>query len=115
MIGDSVRSARSGNPDRVPRHRSRSYIHEPLDAECRVWCPFQCLAQCISDGLTGCQQGGLGEFFHAPGEVVVERPVGHATLRHDLGPPGRGVALIAQQRAIVCTRSARESRLRGTP
>ena len=59
--------------------------------------PSNASPQGVSDGPARRLQRGLGEFFHAPGEVVVERPIGHAALRQQLRPPGGRVPLIAQQ------------------
>ena len=58
--------------------------------------PSKAVTEGVSDGLAGRFQRGLGEFFHAPGEVVVQRPVGHAALRQELRPTGGGVSLITQ-------------------
>ena len=59
--------------------------------------PSKALAKRVRDGLARSLQRGLGEFFHATGEVVVQRPVGHAALRQQLRPSGGRISLITQE------------------
>ena len=91
-----------GRRDRAPwvvrfRAGSLGHVEEPADPGGCAGRSLQRFAEGAGDHLTRRLKRGLGEFFHAAREVVVQRPVGHAAFRQQLRPPGGGVALVSQQ------------------
>ena len=98
MMGDSSAVGAIGQPRQaLPGNRSLGDVEEADHAECSIRRSVQRLAEGVSDGLAGRLQRGLGEFLHAPGKVVVERPVGHAALRQQLRSAGGRISLVTQQ------------------
>ena len=98
MMGDSSAVGAIGQPGTaLLGNRSLGDLEEADHAECCVGRSVQRFAKGVSDGLAGRLERGLGEFFHAPGKVVVQRPVGHAALRQQLRPAGGRISLITQQ------------------
>ena len=81
MLGASSAVGATGQPGKYSSSATvpLGHVEELADPGSCGRCSLRCSAEGAGDRLARRLQCGLGEFFHSAEEMVVERPVGHAS------------------------------------